>query len=150
MDNQISSDIPQPVIVLLTQLDVLINMPNGSKFNVRNSTYSNAWAINDRLLRYLTGESGQKTINHINHLIDSSINLARTYPGYSDLIIRKVCDMKGPLTNLANMYIDQPTVKSQFNISILRVNKESLLKAVEKPDTSSGASIPESQIPLQS
>ncbi len=126
-----SSDIPEEVSKLLTDLNVVKNLPVGCKFNVVSNTYSNAWSIFEKGLRFYNGETGNRTVGYLNRLIDRSIELSRKCPNYYKTIFEAVVSLENALNNLYQSYFNQPTVQAEISVLKLRIGRTAFENAVK-------------------
>jgi hypothetical protein len=125
-----SADIPRDVSKLLSDLHVIANIPEGHKFNVRDNTYSSIWSTYDIATRRINGETGKRTIEHINHLLGLAIDLSRKYPDYVETIQTTVESLQNAMMNLQQCYQNQPTIHSDLCVIILRLNRKAFQNAV--------------------
>lgn len=134
-----SSDLPEEVSTLLSKLNVVKRIPADHKLNVRNSTYSNIWSYVDIGLRKVRGESGSRTVNYVNGLIDTSITLSRQYPNYSSTISAAIYSLSTALANLYQAYGGEPTVQGDIGVIQLRIQQKAFETAITEHPTSRGS-----------
>jgi len=127
-----SAAIPTEVAKLLSELDVLRGIPVGHKFNIITSTYSSTWSIWDKLIRYSSGESGTRTIEYINTLLDRAIKLGQQYPNYTKTIISRVASLEQAMSNLYNSYQGQPVVQGEISVIRLRICSQAFENAIKE------------------
>lgn len=128
-----SAEVPLSIKKLLRDLEVVRNLPEGYKLNVSSSTYSITWSLAERAYRLLTGENGQRTVSHLDELIDRVINESRRHPHFADSLIEAVCSLRTAVENLRSVYTGQPPVQADLLVIGRRLCEASLKQAI-KPD----------------
>lgn len=129
--DEFSSDIPNDVSKLLSDLDVLKGIPVGHKFNVITNTYSSTWSVWDRGIRYRTGETGNRSIDYINHILDRAIEMCRRYSKYSKTIVSAVASLEQSMMNLHNSYQGQPIIQGDISVIQMRIIPQAFENAIK-------------------
>lgn len=116
---------PSDVEQLLVSLDFLAQTKSGNKINIKKMSFVSNESWSGSLLRTVYGESRERTVSFITHLIKHAIEVLDKYSRdggsstiFRDYILAKLAESKKGIANIRETYSDDPHFVSQLNICI--------------------------------
>jgi hypothetical protein len=115
---------PSDVEQLLVSLDFLAQTKSGNKINIKKMSFVSNESWSGSLLRTFHGESRERTVSFITHLIKHAIEILDKYSRdkesliFRDYILDKLAESKKGIANIRETYSDDPHFVSQLNICI--------------------------------
>jgi hypothetical protein len=138
-----SSNLPVAVRDVLIDIEYASHVPPGFKLNLKNRSYSST-GIWEGLYRATYGENRHATLEWLDSLIDRSIYICNQHPVYCNIILSKVKELSSCINNLMAVYSDIPLIRGKLSILLMRIDLDSMKKAVSeyKPNIVEAIEIP--------